>query len=78
MKNLRWDTKTANSQDAIRNGRKPRGQANGLSKLTPRKVKKMRAMREQGYTYTELANCFDVSYAAARNAALGITWAHVD
>ena len=59
------------------NGSMPRGEAHVGAKLTDEAVLKLRAERERGARYVELAARFGVSRATVRDAAVGRSWAHV-
>lgn len=55
-----------------------RGEQNPHARLTETSVHEIRRLRHQGQTFNAIAEQFGVSENTARNAALRITWAHVD
>lgn len=75
--NLRWGTRTENAADAVRNGRRPRGERIGTAKLTPARVRAIRRRVEAGESYASIARRLGVSKAAVGAAARGETWSHV-
>lgn len=55
------------------------GRRNAKAKLTPDRVRRMRAAHAAGRaTYADLARLFNISPKAARKACLGITWKHIE
>lgn len=54
-----------------------RGEVHRSAKLTEDAVRKLRAMRGEGYTYPQLAALFGVHEQTARKAVQGRTWGHV-
>lgn len=66
-----------NMADKCAKGRQHRGIRTGGAKLTDDKVRVLRMLRELGATYQSLADMYEVSHSVAREACLGITWAHV-
>lgn len=54
-----------------------RGDGHGQSKLSDAKVRELRALRAEGWSYAALGLRYGVSWVAARNADLRKTWAHV-
>ena len=77
--NLRWDTKKANAQDAIKHGVKPvfLGEANGLSKLTSVDVTEIRRRCMSGERRKDVAAAFGVDLSNISYIVTGKTWAHV-
>ena len=71
LKNLRWDTKSENSRDIIRHGRK----AN--AKLSPEDVLRIREARLFGARTQDLANCYGISQVNLLRAATGRGWKHI-
>jgi hypothetical protein len=53
LSNLRWDTRTANAQDAVRHGRHktsfPKGEAHPRAKLTDEQVREIRSLYSGAY-----------------------------
>jgi hypothetical protein len=75
--NLEWGSQLDNMQDAIRNGRIPRGEARSNAKLTPDKVLELRSLAATGMNYSDLGRKFGVSPASCRDILLGKSWRHV-
>lgn len=75
LANLRWDTRSANMLDAVDHGH--RGSGRAFSKLTEAGVRDLRRRHARGESFRAIARLSGVSYPAARNAVLGITWKHV-
>lgn len=59
--NLRWDTKPANYQDAVRHGTAAIGVRNGQIKLRPDDLRKIIEMRRSGALQREIASSFSLS-----------------
>lgn len=77
LENLRWDTPTANSEDARRHGTLYCGEAVRHRKLGDAEVLEIRRRRAEGVTISGLATRFDVSRANIRSIAEGRTWKHL-
>jgi HNH endonuclease len=75
--NLAWGTRAQNIQDQIRHGDKAIGERQGSAKLTASKVREMRYLRLQGYTFERLAGMFGVSNHNVWEVCTGKTWRHV-
>lgn len=76
--NLRYDTPKANSQDMLRHGtnRPPRGELNGMSKLTLADVLELRRLYDEGSrTYKELGAIFGIHPDYAGKIARRRAWA---
>jgi hypothetical protein len=58
-------------------GRVVRGSDSPMSKFTEAKVREMRAMHREGWSYSALGRAFGASHRAVRLAVLGLTWKHV-
>lgn len=56
---------------------RPRGDSHGLAKLKAEDIPTIRARSGAGESYRSLARVYGVTHAVLREAALGITWAHV-
>lgn len=81
LSNLRWDTSSANRQDAIEHGTVVvyRGEANRWAKLTEEQVTEIRHLYAAGgVTQCELAARFGVAQASVGRAIHRKTWAHLD
>lgn len=74
LDNLRYDTRSANIQDAIRHGTSTRGDNNGRSVLNSEMVMAMRLLRKQGHTVKSISNHFGVKYQTAVSATNGYNW----
>lgn len=70
-------TRAENMADAKSKGRTTLGERHGLAKLTVESVREIRAMRERGAKYREIAKLFGVSETQAYNVATGRHWGHV-
>ena len=82
--NLRWDTRSANRQDAITHGTwvapkaDNRGEANGQAKLTKADVIRIRAIYATGkITQRELGKQFGVGQSQVSCIVNGQKWAHI-
>lgn len=81
LKNLRWDTFSANVRDSIEHGTynpgfKP-GEQHPGAKLTAEKVRKAFAMRAEGALYREIGDALGVTAATARSVVVGERWRHL-
>lgn len=77
--NLSWDTCTENQRDRKYHGTDSSGEANGQSKLTELKVKKIRRLHNKlGLSYGELGRRFQVSSTLIRFIVLRMAWKHVN
>jgi hypothetical protein len=54
-----------------------RGSRHCQAKLTDRKVREMRACRENGWTLKRIARRYDISITTAHDVTSGKTWGHV-
>ena len=70
-------TPQTNHADMVEKGRISRGTGRPAAKLNDDKVRLIRARRQQGATYDQLAVEFEVSRSACFNAAAGTGWKHV-
>lgn len=77
LKNLRWDTKSANQKDRIANGTAPRGANNGAAKLTAVSVIGIRRQIEDGKTLKALAAEYGVSLSTVDAVKARRTWNHI-
>lgn len=73
-------TNDDNVQDKIQKGRMRtlRGEESPSSKLTEAKVRKMRELKNKGYSYAELGRKFNVDTSTARYVCIGKLWKHVN
>ena len=69
-----------NVQDKIQKGRMVilKGEESPSSKLTEKKVRQMRRLKEQGYSYAELGRKFEVDISTARYICIRKLWKHID
>ncbi len=77
LSNLRWGTPKENHEDAIRNGRTPRGEHVATAKLTEADVRAIRKRLASGDSHRKIAKDFGVSANPIRDIALNVTWRHV-
>lgn len=77
LENLRWATRTENSRDKIRHGTSRRGLLNPMRKLSPSKVKRIRALLGKNKTYREISAKFSVSQSTIWKISSGKCWGHV-
>lgn len=79
LANLRWDTKSANAVDAIRNGRMPpvAGERNGSAKLSAEEVREIRSLCGGGLTQQSIADRFGVSPQTVSGIHRRKKWKHV-
>lgn len=77
--NLEWVTHLENMQHAFKSGiANNTGVKNGMSKLTPNKVKKIKLMLSRGISQYKIAKEIgDISRSAILKIHLGKTWANV-
>lgn len=54
-----------------------RGESHPAAKLTAKRVRAMRRLRDMGTTITAIAAAFDVDRTTVRRALRGQTWRHV-
>ena len=82
VKNLRWDTPSANCYDAARHGTAPglknRGEKNGSAKLTETQVRQIIVEYETGRFFQwEIASKYGVSRATVGLIVNGKHWRHL-
>lgn len=78
LQNLRWDTPVANSQDAVRGGTKPRGEAHGLAVLSEDDVVRIMELRIlEGIGKRKIGRRLSLPIGAVSGVIEGNTWAHV-
>lgn len=77
--NLRWGTRSQNHRDKHRHGTAATGEKNPMSRLNERDVREMRRLYASGdYSYSQLADRWDVATMTAYRAVTGETWSHLD
>lgn len=78
LSNLKWITSSENQLHRRLHGTSAQGEANGFSKLTDEKVRRMRARYAQGNIgIRALAKQFGITYHPARMALSGKSWGHI-
>lgn len=83
LQNLRWDTSSANHQDAIRNGRRfgaatpLRGSKHPGAILTESDIPAIRFLHRLGWSEKAIGQLFGVRQPAISSAIVGRTWKHV-
>lgn len=74
IRNLRWDTKSANQQDRVIHGTSNHGERNGSAKLTKQKVSEIRGLRAKGRTYKSLAERYGVTLSNIQQICTYSIW----
>lgn len=80
LTNLAWGFPKDNSQDAVRNGKAPRGERQGLSVLTDEMVRELRRLYKKGKRgcgAVALAKRFGLNENTVQNVLYGDTWTHI-
>lgn len=77
VRNLRWDTRRANHDDAIRNGKTARGERSGMSRFKDHEIIKMREMYASGFTQYEIASAFGTHQGCVSSIVRGKKWKHL-
>ncbi len=77
LSNLRWDTRKANSADRKKHGTDIEGTKNKMAKLDDDKVREMRRLREEGWSFSRLARYYQVDIKTVFPAVHRRTWKHV-
>lgn len=78
LTNLRWATPKENEADKVVHGTKLLGERTNSAKLDPDKVRRIRAMKDQGLLPKRIGQVFGVSRMCVSNVISRRTWAHVD
>jgi len=80
VENLAWGTPTDNSRDALRHGRTPRGQRNGMSKLNPETIRAIRkaATGPAPLSYRQLAKQYGLALGTVGRIIRREMWGHVE
>ena len=76
--NLRWDTRKSNLGDTDKHGTKLFGAKQNGAKLTDALVRSLRVDRENGHTWGEIAERYNISSMTAHAAGTGKTWKHLN
>ena len=82
LSNLRWDTLSANTLDAVRHGThggfKTRGERHGNAKLTETDVRGIDALWRTGlFAQTEIAKRYGIDSTTVSNIVRGKSWRHL-
>lgn len=77
LDNLRWDTRKANAADALKNGRRARGEKQGSSRFTEVDVERMRDMRRCGATLSLIGAQFGLNSAGVSQIVSGRRWRYL-
>lgn len=78
LDNISYGTRSKNnSNDKLRDGTAQLGERNCRSKLNSSLVVEMRRLKDEGWSYSQLAEFAGVTRAAARFAVTGRTWGHI-
>ena len=77
LRNLRWDTSKANSEDGMRGDRLRKGEAVHNAKLDPDAIRGIRAMALDRRFHREIAAEFGVSRSLITNIVNRKAWKHV-
>lgn len=77
LKNLRWDTRKGNLADTVPHGTRLLGERCNGAKLTPRRVRRIRAQRAAGRTLSYLAERNGVTPVQIWNVCNGVSWNHI-
>lgn len=76
--NLRYATRLENVSDMVAHGTMPRGERNGLSKLTTDSVRRIRELRATGLSQQKIADIMGVTQMVISKIDRRINWGHVD
>ena len=77
LTNLQYGTYSENAQDSLSHGTFCLGESHRSAKLTERKVRIIRGLRDLGYTQRRMAEMFGVSRSTIYGVLSGKYWAHV-
>lgn len=79
--NLKWGTRSENVIDSIEHGTRyqpdTRGTKNGLAKLNPDRVRKIRLLHKNGMSQKEISEIFGVGTSCIYSIVHGKTWRHI-
>jgi|ERR1043166_1053935 hypothetical protein len=75
--NLRWDTKSANAKDRVKDGMQIKGERHGMAKLTKDQVIEIRRRHENGERVGSLSSAFSMSHQAISKIINRKRWASV-
>ena len=74
LENLRWDTKSNNYKDRIKNGTTNNDERNGYSKLNESQVKIIKELLKIKYTEKNISQIFNVSRSCIAHIKQKRTW----
>lgn len=86
LKNLRWDTRSANNKDKVRHGRcplsgsgisRPKGEQHPRAKLRSLDVRWIRYLRKAGISVKDLAEYYPVTQTMIRYICNRTFWKHI-
>lgn len=77
VENLRWGTKTENMADKIKTGTDPRGENNGMGKLSEDDVREIRALANTKIKKVDIARKFNISPTYLADITANRYWAHI-
>jgi len=77
IRNLVWATRKENHQHKKGHGTWPSGVRNGRAKLNPQSVSELRAMRDKGTIWREIAEHFNMSISGCFGA-YNLHWRHLN
>lgn len=77
VSNLAYGTHKQNGEDAVRNGKYPKGEAHYFSKLTETDVKLIKALRTFGWTHKFIGEIMSVSRRNVCFILQGKSWSHI-
>jgi hypothetical protein len=75
--NLRWATPKENNDDKAKFGTTSAGEGNGMARLTPEQVRKIRTLRLQGKSLKYIGDKFGVTFQAISKIVRGDRWRHL-
>ena len=76
--NLEWATSRENVRHAMNIlGHCHHGEAAGMAKLTEEKVRRIRSLHQQGYSYSQIARAISISRITVRDIVKRRTWTHI-
>lgn len=73
-KHLTPDTQINNVLDRVKKNRSAKGKNNGRAKLKEKDVKKIRKLRQKGFTEGQIAKMFDIGRSTVSNILKQRTW----
>ena len=77
LSNLRWDTASGNFADRVKHGTHQLGEQNASAKLNETDVRKIRALRAKGLSYSKIAAVTNFKIGNIAVISRGQTWKHL-